>query len=526
MTTVSKISFLISFLVCIILAYYTDHRWEDWYITFRASKNFALGNGLVFNIGEKIMTYTSPLGTVLPALFYYIFKNDEITLWVYRFFCSIVLSTVPVFIHKILKYNKIGYTLIFFTIFIFIFNFLIIDNTINGMESAFMVFFISYLLYILIIKPTNKILHLTICFSGLMYTRPDGFIYGGVIIISFILFYFKKNNLNRHNFNIIIKSFIFSILIFLPWLMITYYYYNTPIPHTIVAKSRDLNFYEYFTNFKIFIINFRGAGYLLLPPYSTFGGWSFLSIFANIITFFLSFYWLYLFGNKIARSLSFSVFILLIYLNLVSGQGPMPWYLPSVILPLILMFPFIYNDFLKIISKFNVPFYKYILIIAYSLIALYFFVVFILGSIEIKNQQIIIENGVRKEIGFFLKRNKKINETVFLECLGYIGFYSEMKTFDYPGMSSKEVVYARKKLQSNDYRKIIKFLNPTWLVLRPFEITNINNSDSLFLKTNYSFIKLFDNSKLVKNSKAEFGRPYLYYDSKFSIYKKVIKNEF
>jgi hypothetical protein len=520
MNTVSKIYFIFSFFVCIILAYYTDHRWEDWYITFRASKNFALGNGLVFNIGEKIMTYTSPLGTVLPALFYYIFKNDEITLWVYRIFCSLFLSTVPVFIIQILKINKIGYILKFFTIFIFIFNFLIIDNTINGMESAFMVFFISYLLYILIARPKNKILHLTICFSGLMYTRPDGFIYGGVIIISFIIFYFKKNNFNYYNFRIFFKSLIFSILIFLPWLLVTYYYYSTPIPHTIVAKSRDLNFFEYYTNFKLFIINFRGAGYLLLPPYSTFGGWSFLSIIADITTFLLSFYWLYIYGNKIARALSFSVFILLIYLNLVSGQGPMPWYLPSVILPLIIIFPFIYNDFLYILSKFDILFFKYILIIAYILFAFYFFVVFILGSIEIQNQQKIIENGIRKEIGFYLKRHKKNNETVFLECLGYIGYYSEMKTFDFPGMSSKEVVNARKHLKSNDYKKIIDYLSPTWLVLRPFEVTNIHNSDSMFLTKNYSLTKIFDNSILVRNSKAEFGRPYLYYDSKFSIYKK------
>src|SRR3954468_10164392 len=56
-------------LVCIGFAAFTGHIWEDYFITFRSSLNLATGHGLVFQPGERVHTFTSPLGTLLPALF-------------------------------------------------------------------------------------------------------------------------------------------------------------------------------------------------------------------------------------------------------------------------------------------------------------------------------------------------------------------------------------------------------------------------------------------------------------------------
>lgn len=35
-------------------ALYTHHIWEDYYITYRAGKNLALGHGLVFTPGQRV----------------------------------------------------------------------------------------------------------------------------------------------------------------------------------------------------------------------------------------------------------------------------------------------------------------------------------------------------------------------------------------------------------------------------------------------------------------------------------------
>mgnify|MGYP007031252560 CR=1 FL=1 len=140
-------------LICMVFAFVTDHRWEDWYITFRASKNLAMGNGLVFNIGERVMTYTSPIGTLIPALIKYLLLDysDDATMWAYRIICSIVLALCSFPLFRIIEFFKLNRLFYFLGILLLSLSFIIIDNTINGMESAFMVFFECYLIYLLII---------------------------------------------------------------------------------------------------------------------------------------------------------------------------------------------------------------------------------------------------------------------------------------------------------------------------------------------------------------------------------------
>ncbi len=67
-------------------AAYTQHVWEDYWITFRASRNLAMGNGLVYSPGERLHTFTSPLGVLLPAAFSWITGNqtDALALWLFR----------------------------------------------------------------------------------------------------------------------------------------------------------------------------------------------------------------------------------------------------------------------------------------------------------------------------------------------------------------------------------------------------------------------------------------------------------
>src|SRR3954468_23010485 len=56
-------------IVALLFALVTRHAWEDYYITFRASLNLATGHGLVYQPGERVHSFTSPIGTLLPALF-------------------------------------------------------------------------------------------------------------------------------------------------------------------------------------------------------------------------------------------------------------------------------------------------------------------------------------------------------------------------------------------------------------------------------------------------------------------------
>jgi hypothetical protein len=82
MKNFSRLKIMLGFLflfIAVPLAYsfYTNHIWEDFFITFKYSKNFCEGNGLVYIPGEKVHGFTSPLGVMLPAFCYLVTGADS-----------------------------------------------------------------------------------------------------------------------------------------------------------------------------------------------------------------------------------------------------------------------------------------------------------------------------------------------------------------------------------------------------------------------------------------------------------------
>src|ERR1700750_1862664 len=77
---------------------YSNQVWEDFYITYRASKNLADGHGLTFTAGERVHSFTSPLGVLLPALTYLVTgrSSDDVALWLFRFVCIAALGGAAV----------------------------------------------------------------------------------------------------------------------------------------------------------------------------------------------------------------------------------------------------------------------------------------------------------------------------------------------------------------------------------------------------------------------------------------------
>ena len=82
----TRLVFLGTFLIALLFAAYAQHAWEDYYITFRSSKNLVQGHGLVFTPGERVHSFTSPLGVLLPALASGLTggASDQAALWLFR----------------------------------------------------------------------------------------------------------------------------------------------------------------------------------------------------------------------------------------------------------------------------------------------------------------------------------------------------------------------------------------------------------------------------------------------------------
>jgi hypothetical protein len=141
---------------------------------------------------------------------------------------------------------------------------------------------------------------------------------------------------------------------------------------------------------------------------------------------------------------------------------------------------------------------------------------------QINLQQTIIENGQRREIGLWLRDHAATpHDTVMLEPLGYIGYYSGLKMYDFPGLASREVVDARKQLGAAHQNLLFLVLKPDWIVLRPFEVEHGNFTQPDGLRDFYEPVKTFDATDKVNAVGWLPGRPYLQLDETYTIYHRM-----
>ncbi len=111
------------------------------------------------------------------------------------------------------------------------------------------------------------------------------------------------------------------------------------------------------------------------------------------------------------------------------------------------------------------------------------------------------------------------------EPLGYIGYTSNLKMLAYPGLSSAEVVAARRRMPPTGFpacwADLIRYLGPTWLVLRSHEVAAIRQSAPELLDRPYRLARVFDVRSQVAAVPHLEGRGYLLYDAYFEVYHRV-----
>jgi hypothetical protein len=129
----------------------------------------------------------------------------------------------------------------------------------------------------------------------------------------------------------------------------------------------------------------------------------------------------------------------------------------------------------------------------------------------------IEENG-RKAIGLWLHEHARPTDTVFVEPLGYIGYYSGLKMLDFPGLSTPEVtrlIHAGKA----SYGPLIEALRPDWVVLRPIEIVNHHLRENGALRP-YELVRAWDQQAQLDAIPYLPGRSSVEYDALFLLFKR------
>jgi len=529
--------FLALFLIAIGYAVLTDQTWEDYYITYRASKNLALGNGLVFQPGERVHSFTSPYNVLVPALFSWLTGNrsDTLVLWLFRVVGAALFAGAWLFLRRLLRLWGVAAWPTAFLFVLYAFECKLVSFSVNGQEAGAMLFCLAAALWALA-DEQRRVMRFGLALAGLMYTRPDGLVYAGFLAAGWLLFQPRPEGAGRQRLlRDSVRGALLALLLYAPWLLWAWQYYGSPIPHTLLVKA-TLAPLGPARSLPLLLLSFplevlggsTTASRMLGPVYFEAGGWHYsVRVFAHYTGVVASLAWLLPLVSRRTRALSFACLLGHFYLTHVA-YAPMPWYYPQIVLPGILALASLADDVERLRQMIASDGHagaaraldRYARGLA-GLTAGAVLVLFGLTVVQMRAQQREIEEGTRKQVGLWLRENARTpRDTVFLEPLGYIGYFSGLKMYDYPGLASPEVAYARRRLGREDWDLLIRVLQPDWLVLRPVEVTRIQARDPALLKEQYELTRRFDASQRLAGYRWLPGRGYLDVDSIYLVYQR------
>ncbi len=526
-------------LVGVVFAAFTQHAWEDYWITFRVSRNLATGHGLVFTPGERLHSFTSPLGVLLPAAFCWLTGNqsDNLVLWLFRLVSLGALAAGVVLLFRVLQILQLRRVSCWLTVALIGLDAKIVDFSINGMETGLLIFFLALAIHGLMVPGPRQLLRIGVGWAGFMWTRPDSCVYIAILGAGTLLFLSSKTTgRSRKGWGkLLFRAGLVCAILYLPWFLWAWSYYGSPIPHTIIAKGTNqppIAAVPLLTNLLLFPLRVLTATdssiqFTFLPGYADHGGWS--DAFVRVsyeLGVVAALAWLIPALRPQTRFFSLAYLLGNFYLTDVLRYFP-PWYLPTVAVLGYLTIGLLFDQALCLAMKFpqlgwnrgwfaQLP--KILRFSAVGLVAGQGLVTVCVAR-QLQVQQALIENGLRRQIGFWLRDHaQNPHDTVLLEPLGYIGYYSGLKMLDFPGLASREMVEARKRLGPGKQNLVYLELKPDWVVLRPWEADCGIYIDTHGLQNYYELVRVFDAADKIQAISWLPGRPYLQYDQTFLVF--------
>jgi len=248
-------------ILAIILYYYSktfDFIQDDSFITYRYVKNFTEGNGLVFNIGERVEGYTCFLWVVVLAGVKSLGFNFISASQVLGIISSMITLLFTYLISSKIfpKNNGAAFNLVFSLAAVT----LLASNgsfaywAVSGMETGLFgcLITLGVYLYLLELKDGSDSIPLSsLAFLFAALTRPEGNLIFAVTVVHKILYTLKykkqditahTNKLTSRNNLIWLGIYVIPALIFMVW---RYSYYGYLLPNTFYAKTgSSLEYYS------------------------------------------------------------------------------------------------------------------------------------------------------------------------------------------------------------------------------------------------------------------------------------------
>ncbi len=494
-----------------VFALMTGNIWEDFFITYRCSLNLARGDGLVYEVGRRLHVFTSPLGVLLPAGFAKLLGTEDplIVMNAFRMFSCLVLGGA----WAVAAGRTTGALALVVTAALWILDAKLAAFSTNGMETALLVLFVVMAWRAL---ADGRMTLAGLALAGAMWTRPDGFVFVGAVAAGAWLF----RGGPRIGWTGWFRMGMVAGLLYVPWFVWAWYYYGTPVPNTIQAKGSHLLSAESLGLLATYPIRYvfgqSTVHDAFLPPYFFFGGWpSWIGWYGRILALAAAAVALWPRCARPARIAGLAFVLGGAYLTVTTRA---PWYFPAW---QVLAYLAIGGGVAAVLA---LPSVRGVVRAGFMGVvgALILMQAWLFGAVatQLREQQRLIEWGLRAPLGRMLaEAARSPQDTVFLEPLGYIGFFSGLAMRDTPGLCSPEVIRLRKD-GTLTMGSLAGALQADWVVLRGMEFLRLNAEERTAFEKDYSLWMVADQRAEIESVTWLPGRGFLMFDAYYSVWRR------
>jgi hypothetical protein len=516
----------------------TNHIWEDAMITLRSAENLVNGHGLTYQVGTRIHTFTSPINVLLLALSYFLTGKGSYvaTLWAYRVFSIAAFALSGVLLLQTVARAAPRWSLaLWWLAIVYLFDGKSVVFSANGMETAFMLLFVAWAIYLISTPDASRWLARGLCWAGLMWSRPDGCVYIAALVSAELLFSGVDRRVLLRSFA---KSAAIGFVVYGPWFFWAWSYYGTPVPNTVIAKSNPegaiAQFWEMVDHsperfLAVAASIFRNVqsvfGFVLENAASR----RLSDIVTKCLGIFCTIYWLSPVKDRLGKIASFCFAFLCVYFTYQARTAN--WYLPpATLLGFVTLERAIATFVASNALSERRTFIKAASVSFIVFLALGQIIIFVLTTWEMRIQQAEIEIATRSQVGIWLREHGTPTDTVYLEPLGYIGYLSGMTMHDFPGLASPMIVKLRRE-KGLDFQSLILEVKPDWVVLRPQEFKDLVNSDSgAAFQQRYEMMQMFNAIPRLDKYEDKYGfvpgKSYISADVAFGVFRRKLTSQF
>jgi len=441
------IGLFIIFVSAVIMLFWKNWGYDDPYITYRYAHNLASGVGFVYNPGERALSTTTPLFTLLLAGIGFFWSNIPLAA---NLLGTISIAVGAVFLFDIARSHNspiVGLA----ALILYPTSHMILQ-TIGSETPLYLAFALAAFAFYF-----RKNYTITAIFSALvLLTRPDGALIPAILVVDFLL---------RKNKPIPWKAVAIFLILVAPWFVFSGFYFNSLIPSTLLTKHQQ----------GILPVSIGFAAGILRTMKAQLAQWH---NWPGLIVAIIGLIYATIFSRKWLVFLSWPLLYTLAYTLLRVATNF--WYyaplIPGYVTFIGLGLTAIYEGLHLLLDRPGQPEKAAIYLPAALIIIL---LAGLTASQAITSfyisERVDERYSIYRKVGKWLAKNTPENAAIGMLEVGIIGYYSQRTIIDFAGLIQPEV--ARQMLPTKNYNDAaiyaVELYEPQFLVLQDRQLPGL-----------------------------------------------------